>query len=522
MINNVIENLTDRVRMALLQEASIVGKMRYFFLDRHYSLTIRVLLVLLCMGVTLTSTFLLRESSLTGNFIKGLIPVVAMIGIAVVLFVYSNFELTAVMIFIVTLTVADGVGTGTGTKITLTFMGLNLWAALWLFKLVIVDRKIAVRPSVSNVPTMIFLAIVLISFIWSNIFVDVPVSYIFQEKFFQRTMTMVSLVIAPITAIMYANHIRSIRTIKIMVYYMIFCGFVFGAMRIAMGYVINPLNIKGLFPMWVGALALGQLLFNTNLKWYIRVAMAAVVGMWYYIQLGLGLSWLSGWIPLSIVIVIIVTIYSRKLLLVAILVAAAYVLINLSSLQENFAREDEESGGTRNAAWSEALAHADDHLFLGSGPAGYYFYYTIYGFRANLSHNNYIDIIAQTGLVGFTAYILMWLAFGRMNLRMYWLVPNDNGFLHGLKISLIACWVATMVAMMLGDWVTPFPYTQGLNGIDYAIWAWIFQGMAVALCHLMQRQATVDQLPEIGPKRFDIRLPSLASGRRQSTQPASD
>lgn len=522
MINNLIDNLTDRARMALLQEASIIGKMRYFFLDRHYSLTIRVLLVLLCFGVTLTSTVLLRESALTGNFIKGLIPVVAMIGVAVVLFVYSNFELTALMIFIVTLTVADGVGTGTGTKITLTFMGLNLWAALWLFKLVVVDRKIAVRPSAANIPTLIFITIVIISFIWSNIFVDVPVSYIFREKFFQRTMTLISLVIAPITALMYANHIRSIRTIKIMVYYMIFCGFVFGVMRIGLGYVINPLNIKGLFPMWVGALALGQLLFNTHLQWYIRAAMAAVVGMWYYIQIGLGLSWLSGWVPLSIVVGIIITIHSRKLLLVALLVAASYVLINLTSLQENFAREDEESGGTRNAAWTEALLHADDHLFLGSGPAGYYFYYTIYGFRANLSHNNYIDIIAQTGLVGFTVYILMWLAFGRMNLKMYRAVPNDRGFLHGLKVSLLACWVATMVAMMLGDWVTPFPYTQGLNGIDYAIWAWIFQGMVIALYHLMQRQASVDQLPQIGPEHFNIRLHSLNPGHRQSTQPASD
>jgi hypothetical protein len=522
MINNLMDNLTDRVRMALLREASLIGKMRYYFLDRHYSLTIRMLLVLLCFGVTLISTFLLRESSLTGNFIKGLIPVVAMIGIAIVLFVYSNFELTALMLFFVTLTLADGISTGTGTKITFTFLGLNLWAALWFFKLVIVDRKFNFRSAASNYPTLIFISIVIISFIWSNIFVDVPVSYIFSEKIFPRIMTMVSLIIAPITAIMYATHIRSVRTIKIMVYYMIFCGFVFGALRIGMGYVISPLNIKGLFPMWVGALALGQLLYNTNLKWYIRAAMVAVVGMWYYIQLGLGLSWLSGWIPLSIVIVIIITVYSRKLLLVAVLVAVAYVLINLTALQENFAREDEESGGTRNAAWSEALAHADDHLFLGSGPAGYYFYYTIYGFRANLSHNNYIDIIAQTGLVGFTAYIAMWLAFGYMNLKMYRAVPNDHGFLHGLKIALVACWVATMVAMMLGDWITPFPYTQGLNGIDYAIWAWIFQGMAIALYHLAQRQTTVDQLPQIGPERFDIHLPSLTAGRRQSTQPASD
>lgn len=479
----MIDSIRDHIRASILEQSSVIGKMRYYFLDRHYTLTLRILLIIVCFSVTLLSTLLLRESAVTGNFLKGLIPVLGMVGLVVLLFVYSNPELTALMLFVVTLMLADGVGTGTGTKITFTFLGLNLWAGIWLFKMAVIDRKFALRPSPTNRPILIFAIVVFLSFLWGNWFVDVPVSGIYYEKIFPRLMTMLVLLVSPFTVLMYGNHIRSIRSLKIMVYLFLICGLIYGIMRIA-GNVPTLLNIRGQFPIWVSAFALGQMLINTRLPWYVRAACGAIVGIWYYIQLGLGLSWLSGWLPLTMVVGIMLFIHSRKLLLVGILVAAAYVLINLSGLQENFAREDEESGGTRQAAWSEALKVADKHLLLGTGPAGYAFYYMTYGFKANFSHNNYVDIIAQLGAVGFTAFIGMWLSFGWTAWKMWRYTPDSSEFVKGLKLSLLACWPTTMVIMMLGDWVTPFTYTQGLAGIDYAIWSWMIPGWTLALYHI--------------------------------------
>lgn len=479
----MIDGIRDHIRASILEQASVIGKMRYYFFDRHYTLTIRVLLIIVCFSVTLTSTLLLRESAVTGNFLKGLIPVGAMAGLIVLMFVYSNMELTAIVLFFVTLMLADGVGTGTGTKITFTFLGVNLWAALWLFKMAVVDRKFNFRPAPVNKPILIFVITVLLSFLWGNWFVDVPVSGIYYEKIFPRLMTFIVLVVSPFTVIMYGNHIRSIGTLKLLVYVFLICGLVYGIMRIA-GNVPTILNIRGQFPIWVSAFALGQMLLNTRLPWVVRIACGAIVGIWYYIQLGLGLSWLSGWLPLTMVVGIMLFIHSKKLLLVGLMIAGAYVLINLSGLQENFAREDEESGGTRQAAWSEALKVAEKHLLLGTGPAGYAFYYMTYGFKANFSHNNYVDIIAQTGAVGFTAFIGMWLSFGWTAWKMWRYTPNSDGFVQGLKLALLACWPTTMVIMMLGDWLTPFTYTQGLGGIDYAIWGWMIPGWTLALYHI--------------------------------------
>lgn len=506
----MIDAIRDYFRASILEQSSIIGKMRYYFLDRYYRRTLYVSLIGVCFLVTLLSTLLLRESAVTGNFLKGLIPVAGMFGVIAFLFVYTNLELTGVLIFVVSLVLADGVGTGTGTKITFTFLGLNLWAASWLFKMIIIDREFKLRPSIVNRTIPIFQFVVLLSFIWGIFFVDVPVSYLYNEKIFPRLMTMIVLTISPLTVLMVGNTIRSVRTLKFMVWFYIACGVVFGILRLATSTVPKPLNANGQFPTWIGAFAVGQLLFNRNLGWRMRILLAVTIGVWFYIQIGLGLSWLSGWIPLMMVIALALTIFSRKALVVAILVVLAYIALNYSGLQANFAREDEESGGTRQAAWSEALKVADKHLLLGTGPAGYAFYYMTYGFHANFSHNNYVDIIAQLGVVGMTAFMTMWLSMGWMTYKMYRTVPNDHGFMQGLKIALLVSWPTTMVVMMLGDWITPFTYTQGLGGIDYAIWSWIAPGMALALYHLAGQHAptTVSQTaPALPPPATPHLLP---------------
>jgi hypothetical protein len=68
---------------------------------------------------------------------------------------------------------------------------------------------------------------------------------------------------------------------------------------------------------------------------------------------------------------------------------------------------------------------------------------------------------------------------------MYRLIPYmGGGFQKGLAISLVASYFCTLITMALGDWITPFPYTQTLQGIDYTIWAWILPGLAVALYYI--------------------------------------
>ncbi len=104
-----------------------------------------------------------------------------------------------------------------------------------------------------------------------------------------------------------------------------------------------------------------------------------------------------------------------------------------------------------------------------AGPAGYEYYFHAYGYydsavgTADLSHNNYIDIVAQTGVTGFALWIALWAAQGWMVWKLF-RKRIDDPFLSALKYSLIVCYPAILMSMMLGDWVTPFPYTQTLAG----------------------------------------------------------
>ena len=76
----------------------------------------------------------------------------------------------------------------------------------------------------------------------------------------------------------------------------------------------------------------------------------------------------------------------------------------------------------------------------------------------------------------------------------------DDPFLGALKYSLVACYPAILVSMMLGDWVTPFPYTQTLAGIDYTIWSWMLSGVTIALYYFTPNlQETANDMGSSSP-----------------------
>ncbi len=482
--------MVENVMISVFGRWSPVGRLRYWLLDRYYNWTLRAGLIGLCLLLTVICTILLRDAELYNpmSIMKAYIPALAIVGLAGVIFVYRNLPLMPLMALIVSTALADGVGTGTGTKITFTFMFLALWTGIWLFRQLVVYRKIEIRAAGLNYLVLAFIAAVLCSFAWSNLYVDEAVRPFMESKTMPRLMNMAVMILSPLTMLMFANLIPSVNMLKKLVWWFIFIGAVVGVIWFLTNNVPRPLNGRGVISIWVSGLAIGQVFFNQSIRWYLKIALVGLVGIWGYINISLGFSWLSGWVPYLLIIGIIMALYSRKLLLVGLVVVAIYVGVNQASIDQSFSAESTESGETREAAWSEALKISGQHFFLGTGPTGYYFYYSTYGFKANLSHNNYIDIIAQLGVIGFTAFIAMWLAIGWMLLKMYRLVPSDNGFVHGLKVTCLAAWPVTMVLMMLGDWITPFPYTQGLAGLDFTIWCWMMPGMGLALLYLFEQQ----------------------------------
>jgi hypothetical protein len=119
---------------------------------------------------------------------------------------------------------------------------------------------------------------------------------------------------------------------------------------------------------------------------------------------------------------------------------------------------------------------------LGTGPAGYAAYYmTYFPMEGMATHNNYIDIIAQTGIVGSIFFLWFLFAHVRGSRQIRRMLQGRGDFAESLAVAALAGSVGCIVAMALGDWMFPFAYTQGIIGFDSALFNWFFMGSIWAL-----------------------------------------
>ncbi len=454
---------------------TLLGRLKYYLLERYHVQTVQIGMSIVCLLLSATATLLLYQRPILAAIVVALFA-----GIGAVLLVYNNMEKTLILFVMVSTALNLGVGTGTGTPITLTLMLLLLMIGLWSFRVFIQERSAAtLAPTPANIPILLFGIVVIISMWWSTYYVEPDLRYAFADKFNPRMMTALVLIISSITPLLFGSFIRRESTLKFIVAWFVGYGLVSVAILVGIPSIFphNVFNIRGQFPAWVVLLAAGQILFNTKLPNYMRLLTLAAAGGWSYVQFVLGLSWVSGWLPIVAGVGIIGLIYSRKLVFIGLIGVVIFGLLNIDTINTMLEAENEESGETRLDAGEHTFKILGQHFLFGTGPAGYYFY--LNG-ESHLSHNNYLDIVSQTGVVGFALYIAIWLGLGWMCWKALQTSPPGT-FLYGLAASLIGCWFVTMLSMALGDWVTPFPYTQGLAGISYTIWHWMMPGLAIAI-----------------------------------------
>ncbi|MCB9453835.1 MAG: O-antigen ligase family protein [Anaerolineaceae bacterium] len=488
----------------IVGRVGFLGRLRYLIWVRYQHRLIQFTMVTAAIGLTLVSAFLLEK-----NLILGMLPMVGFVGLFAAILFYYQMEATALLIIVTSTILKEGVSTGTETKITFTFIMLALTSFLWIFRLIFVKSSRGLRPSPANTPAILFIVVVLISLFWSTVFVDYAVSFRYAENVKPRLMSTVAFVLSPMAYLLYANLVHSDKGIRFFVIWFVVVGGIFAIFRLA--NALPPIfNDRGQMPVWVAALAGGQALFNRNLKPWMILALLAITGMWGYSQFALGITWLSGWLPLALVLGLFLFIRSWRLFLVFVAIGAFVMVLNLDSVMETFNAENDESGHTRLDAWIQIIELSRDHLLFGVGPTGYAPYLWTYVGDFMATHNNYLDMLAQLGVVGFFLYIWFWFAVVWFAWKTYRIAPR-NGFYHGLAVALLASNIATLAISALGDWVIPFAYTQGIAGIDYTIWPWLLAGLTVATHYQMRSQIERELetvAPESLPAGYVVSLPA--------------
>jgi hypothetical protein len=290
--------------------------------------------------------------------------------------------------------------------------------------------------------------------------------------------------------IMAAAELREVRRLQILTWLFLFLSAVYiaGRLSLPVADLVLPWFQKGadgsLFWTWSVALAFGQAAFNRRLGMLLRLALGAFVLATFYTALTQGRDWVSGWLPPLVAVVTITVIGAPRF--GAALIAAACVVAAVEAprlLALVFGADNQYSLTTRVAAWHVLARIVPASPALGFGPANYYHLtplFPILGWYVHFSsHNTYVDVIAQTGLIGFGCFAWFILELARTG----WGVRNrfPAGFAHAYVLGALGGLAGTLAAGMLCDWLLPFVYNVTLDGLRASTLGWLFLGGLLAL-----------------------------------------
>lgn len=366
-----------------------------------------------------------------------------------------------------------------GILVTVVFIGV------WIIRIIIDRDRFAIKPSPINVPIIGFIGVTILAWIWSILARDSWL-YVWDTFPLVQFASTIVMVLLPASMLLVSNVVERQRTMIWMTALFLVAGVL--ALIDFFFHIGIPINSAGLFFMWVVCLATGMALFNDQLNPILRGLLFVLAGSWLYIGIGINIQWLAGWLPSLIGFGILVFIRSRKLFVLTLIVFLIIVAMNFDHFSSFFQAETEESLLTRLSAWGISWEILKHHLLLGTGPGGYAVYYVNYfPTRAMATHSNYIDIVAQIGVIGGLFLLGIIVALFVVSYRVIRKISRRRDFMGGLAMACFAGFIGVLVIMGLGDWLFPFAYTQTIAGFDYAIYSWLFIGLIPAIDHLKNR-----------------------------------
>ena len=258
-------------------------------------------------------------------------------------------------------------------------------------------------------------------------------------------------------------------------------------------------TLGSIFWVWLVALAAGQLFFNVSLTLAQRAAHLLLIGVTFFLRVVVAGEWASGWMPGILALLVVGWGRYRRLGWFGLMLMIALFLANINGLLVAVAGDG--SGNlfpweARTDAWQVVVKATMANPLFGLGPSNYYHYvrlFPIQGWQQNWyvpfsSHNNYVDIFAQLGLVGLALFVGLMLALGRETWRLRLRVTD--GFTRGYIYACLGGLIGSLFAGMLGDWFLPFVYNLGFAGMRSSIILWLFMGgMLVIRRHVDQADA---------------------------------
>lgn len=375
-------------------------------------------------------------------------------------------------------------GTGTGSPLVASLLVAFAITAAWILRMIL-GRNLHIVRSPVTVPLVAFVTMNVISLFWSRATMD---ARIFVPPTFIRVQVaaLMVIVLSATTVLIVGGTVRRYYWLK----WYLGILFTIGVLHQALVVAHGPDHLvmgRGLIPMWCICLAVGQAAINTVLSRWARVGMLAI-GAFAFYGLVVHQDWISGWLPAALSVLVIFLLRGRVSAAVTLVAATVLLVVLWGTIYQIFTVDKVEQGTLggdtkRTALWGRTLATIAPSPWLGSGPAGYALAQVqFYPNQALSAHSNYIDVIAQSGVIGLAFFVWFLGAALRVGYRAQRRLRSMGDMLGGsIAVGALGGLVGIILAMALGDWVIPFVYNQTIAGFDYTIESWLGIGVLVAL-----------------------------------------
>jgi hypothetical protein len=372
--------------------------------------------------------------------------------------------------------------------LNVTMMAVAMLLGLWLMDMMVRQRQIRLAASRPLRLLLLFVFVAIVSFAigqlpWVTLAVHAPLG--------AQLGGLAIFVLSVGAFLLTANQIHDLGWLSKLTWLFLALGSASVIVRLVLPRF--GISMPGLFQttgsvfyIWLTAIAFSQAVFNQDLDRRWRWVLGALVVVILYVVFVIKFADTSAWLSCLICLGAIIAFRSWRagLALVPFGVLATIYLWSTVTTAEDY------SISTRFDAFIIMAQVIKISPLWGLGFANYYWYtpfFPIRGYEVTFnSHNNYVDIVAQTGLVGLICYL--WFFWEAVRLARRLQERTTGGFAQAYIYGAVGG-VAGMVAVgLMGDWVLPFFYNIGLSGFRTSMLGWLFLGGLVSLEQIIKRQ----------------------------------
>ncbi|NCC34743.1 MAG: O-antigen ligase domain-containing protein, partial [Chloroflexia bacterium] len=217
--------------------------------------------------------------------------------------------------------------TGTQSTLPASLMITLGLVSIWVLTMV-VRHEWQVPASPFTWPLLIFMLICIISLPWGILWRDPILNMRAMGGSFIVTqvgslVTLLGLMCVPFLVGHFVDQVWKIK-------FYVGCFIVVGVLMTATQFLNirqNILNDRGSWGLWFTVPLFTMLLFTPNLRWRWRALLTGLIGWHLYLVIVLNTSWLSGWLPTVVAILLVLFVRSRLAFTILLAFALAFTIL---------------------------------------------------------------------------------------------------------------------------------------------------------------------------------------------------